>query len=379
MLKQVRFAVRTKISRTKISRTKTSETGVALITALLIVALVTVAVVEMSTRQQLDIRRTSNILQRDQAYIFTLGGEAFARQVLKKDAPNIDHRGEDWATKLPPFPFKGGVLMFSLDDLSGRFNINNLVDNDGVVSLWDAERFIQLIEIIQNLEETPDEFKQLVSRDLVSAIVDWIDEDRSAQPGGAEDSDYLDGDIPYRTANRLMTSPSELLLVKGITPLVYKTLSPYVATLPGRTKININTAKDELLLALVVDVTCPQLGKLNIRSEGESFQDKVDSENASQEVYDIFNKGADLMKHDAFTGKGCELMGVAVPNPPANIPPVENPQKEEDVIDVKSEYFLLDAYAEVGPEDHLIRSKLYSLLARKNGKVSSIMRAQGTY
>ena len=85
------------------------------------------------------------------------------------------------------------------------------------------------------------------------------------------------------------------------------------------------------------------------------------------------------MKHDAFTGKGCELMGVAVPNRPANTPPVQDPQKEEDVIDVKSEYFLLDAYAEVGPEDRLIRSKLYSLLERKNGKVSAIIRAQGTY
>lgn len=356
---------------------KRSETGVALITALLIVALVTVAVVAMSTRQQLDIRRTSNILQRDQAYIFTLGGEAFAKQVLKKDAPNIDHRGEDWATKLPPFPFKGGVLIFSLDDLGGRFNINNLVDNDGVVSPWDVKRLIQLIEIIQDLDETPDELKQLFPGDLVSAIVDWIDEDRNTQPGGAEDSDYLDGDIPYRTANRLMTSPSELLLVKGITPLVYKTLLPYVTVLPARTKININTAKEELLQALVVDITCPQLGKLNIRSEGESFQDKVDNQSASEEIYDTFNKAADLMKHDAFTG--CNLVGVATSNPPADTPPVQNPQKEEDVIDVKSEYFLLDAYAEVGPEDRLIRSKLYSLLERKNGKVSAIIRAQGTY
>lgn len=356
---------------------KKNETGVALITALLIVALVTVAVVEMSTRQQLDIRRTSNILQRDQAYIFTLGGEAFAKQVLKKDAPNIDHRGEDWATKLPPFPFKGGVLLFSLDDLSGRFNINNLVDNDGVVSPWDVKRLIQLIEIIQDQEETPEELKQLFPRDLVSAIVDWIDEDRSTQPGGAEDSDYLDGEIPYRAANRLMTSPSELLLVKGMTPLAYKTLLPYVTVLPARTKININTAKEELLQALVVDITCPQLGKLNIRSEGESFQDKVEGKSASEEIYDTFNKGADLMKHDAFTG--CNLMGVATPNPSVGTPPVQDPQKEEDVIDVKSEYFLLDAYAEVGSEDHLIKSKLYSLLERKNGKVGAIMRAQGTY
>jgi len=353
------------------------ESGVALITALLIVALVTVAVVAMSTRQQLDVRRTSNILQRDQAYIFTLGGEAFARQVLIKDAPNFDHREEDWATKLPPFPFKGGVLVFSLDDLGGRFNLNNLVDIEGVVSPWDVQRLIRLIEIIQDNDDMPEEFKQLDSKDLVNAIVDWVDEDRNPQPGGAEDSDYLDSVIPYRTANRLMASPSELLLVKGMTPLIYKVLQPYITTLPGRTRININTASKELLEALIKEKDCPQMEKLKLKTEGESFEDKISAGSSSAEVYDTFKKNSDFLDHAAFTS--CSLVGVAVAKPVADAIPIKDPQKEADVIDVKSEYFLLDSYAEVGPEDHLIRSKLYSLLERKNGKVRSIMRAQGTY
>ena len=44
-----------------------TQRGVALITALLVIALVTAAAVAMASRQQLDIRRTANILQRDQA------------------------------------------------------------------------------------------------------------------------------------------------------------------------------------------------------------------------------------------------------------------------------------------------------------------------
>ncbi|NOX43717.1 MAG: type II secretion system minor pseudopilin GspK [Gammaproteobacteria bacterium] len=354
-----------------------NEKGVALITALLVVALVTVTVVAMVTRQQLDIRRTSNILQRDQAYVFTLGGEAFATQVLKKDPQGIDHRGEDWAIKLPPFPFKDGVLIFSLDDLSGRFNINNLVDADGVVSPWDVRRLRQMIEIIQDLPDQPDEFKQVLPSDLVNAMVDWIDEDGDVRSGGAEDGDYLDGELPYRTANQLMASPSELLLVKGVTPLIYKILLPYVATLPGRTKINVNTAKEELLQALADDITCPLMGKINIRSEGISIQDKVENKGAALENYDTFNKVNDFKSGDAFGS--CDFVGIAPTKPAAGAKRVKDPQKIEDVFDVKSEYFLLDAYAEVGSDDHLIRAKLYSLLERKNGKITSLMRAQGTY
>ena len=50
-------------------RTAERQRGVALITALLVVALATVAAVAMATRQQLDIRRTGNLLHGEQAYL----------------------------------------------------------------------------------------------------------------------------------------------------------------------------------------------------------------------------------------------------------------------------------------------------------------------
>ena len=62
-----------------------AQRGVALVTALLVVALATVAAVAMASRQQLDVRRTANLLQGDQAYVYAQAVEDWARVVLKRD------------------------------------------------------------------------------------------------------------------------------------------------------------------------------------------------------------------------------------------------------------------------------------------------------
>ena len=46
------------------------EKGVALITVMLILALATILAVSMSTRQQLDIHRSANVFNFEQAYMY---------------------------------------------------------------------------------------------------------------------------------------------------------------------------------------------------------------------------------------------------------------------------------------------------------------------
>ena len=374
-----------------ITRNQHSQSGVALITALLIVSLVTVAAVAMASRQQLDIRRTANILQGDQAYIFALGGEAIAKQVLIKDKAAIDEMEDDWAVEVPPMPFKGGFLQFSMKDMAGLFNLNNLIDVDGKPSQYDIERFKNLIEVLKNKDDASEELKQAFTNDLANAVVDWIDADTDVLSGGAEDSDYLERERPYRAANRIMVTPSELMLVKGFTPVIYNALRPFVIALPVRTKLNVNTAKEEILRSLCKDYTKPDLSKLN-RSEGTNLQSLLAGATqggSGDEVdYDVFKNVNDFGSHVAFAG--CDFIGVAAPaksgkgttpaggtaapagGTTAGLPPLS------DVVSVNSEYFLLESYAEVGPEDRRVRRNLYSLLQRKDGKVTSIMRAQGS-
>jgi general secretion pathway protein K len=219
--------------------------GAALITAMLITALVTIAAVAMASRQQLDLRRSATLLGRDQAYLYALGAESWAIQILARDREDNqrDDLGEDWAETIPPILLEQGQLQGQITDLQGRFNLNNLVQSNGPVA-FEIQRYKNLLE---RLDLDPD---------LADTLVDWLDPDPDARiPGGAEDLEYLSRDPAYRTANRRLRSITELRLVKGYGPEVYERLAPFVSALPQPTPINVNTAPPEVLLALSPEVT----------------------------------------------------------------------------------------------------------------------------
>ncbi len=216
------------------------ERGVALVTALLVVALAAVAAVAMTSRQQVDIRRTQNALEAEQLRFYLYGVEDWAGKVLEQDRKDnqVDHAGEDWATHLPPVPLENGQLSGHIEDAQGRFNLNNLVV-DGKTSAEDLARLRRLLAALE-LEPT-----------LADAVVDWIDDNMDPwSPHGAEDTTYLGREPPYRAANRPLTDVSELRLVAGFDADSCRLLAPHVTALPARTAINLNTATVEVVMAL---------------------------------------------------------------------------------------------------------------------------------
>jgi len=83
-------------------------------------------------------------------------------------------------------------------------------------------------------------------------LVDWIDVDIVPQSiDGAEDSVYMGQTPPYRTANRYITSTTELLALPGFGRDRYLALAPYITALPQGTKINVCTARDKVLDAFL--------------------------------------------------------------------------------------------------------------------------------
>ena len=223
-----------------------SQRGVALVTALLVVSIVTVAAVAMATSQQIDVRRTANLLHGEQAYAYAVSAESWARIVLRRDARDNDYDvlEDEWATALPPIAVEGGLVSGKVEDLQGRFNLNNLVNENGEVSEPDRQYFIRLLENL-GLEQV-----------LVERLIDWLDRDIEVRvPDGAEDQEYLLLEQPYRAANRSMIDSSELRLVKGFDREAVTLLLPHLTVLPARTPININTATDAVLQALRPELT----------------------------------------------------------------------------------------------------------------------------
>ena len=127
------------------------QRGVALITAIVVVAIATVLAVRIGTRAAMDLRRTAGLVALDQGWHVALGAEAWAIEVLSddhEDSPEIDHLGEAWAQPLPPLPVDGGEVRGALEDMQGRFNLNNLVNAEREPDVANVERFQRLLVLV---------------------------------------------------------------------------------------------------------------------------------------------------------------------------------------------------------------------------------------
>ena len=216
-----------------------SQRGVALLTAMLVVTIGTVLAVNLMWESTLDQRRTMAALAADQGLMYAQGAEAWAADILREDlveSPDADHLGEPWAMELPPLPVDGGVIAGRLEDLQGRFNLNNLIQQNGEQDPVARAQFERLLSIVG------------VDPAVAGAVIDWLDPDIEMQfPDGGEDAAYAGADPPYRTPNTLITSPSELLAINGIDREMYAAIEPYVTALPIGTTLNVNTASDVVL------------------------------------------------------------------------------------------------------------------------------------
>jgi general secretion pathway protein K len=219
----------------------TRQRGVALIIALLLVALGTLVVSALIEQNQLAVARTRNMLREQQAYAYARGLEAYAFEVLRRDAAEgtgIDSNNDLWATPMPPMDVPGGKLAGRMRDLNGCLNLNALVINNvpNPIEIARMQRLLRLLKL---------------NPELTEAMIDWIDSDNTPEARGAEDLSYLLLDPPYRAANRPFRHVSELRLVKGFDDAAYRSIEPHVCAATPGAVMNVNTASDLVLRTLI--------------------------------------------------------------------------------------------------------------------------------
>jgi len=245
------------------------QRGAALVTVLLVVAVVTVICSSLIARQQLAIRASGNQLASQQAKLYALGGEALGLAVLMRDLKEpgsdpmnpVDHPLELWAKPLPAFPIEQGEISVRIEDLAGRFNVNSLVADDRVNKLA-VERFQRLLLRLEI--ETP----------YAERLIDWLDKDQEPTGEfGAEDNQYLLAQPPYRTAGQEMQDASEMRLLLGMTEEHYRRLRPYIAALPAKVPLNVNTASAVVLSSLSDSLDLAAAGALLTGRGREGYRD----------------------------------------------------------------------------------------------------------
>lgn len=319
------------------------QAGIAALTAILVVAIATVLAVNLMWGTSVDIQRTQNLLEQDQARLYDLGGEELGKFFLAEDArenPEIDSTQEFWSQLLVR-QFKDGTLEGWLVDQLGLFDLNSLVDQ-GTTKRNDeaAEQFARLLQLL-DLEPEPN-LDAGTAAELTEAVIDWIDPDTQPEPlRGAEDDQYTSLQPQYLTANFWFVSVSELQAVRGFTPAILKALKPHITALPPqgqppqgggaqRWPINVNTATRLVLASLV--------------------------------------PGQDEESVDPFYGKEFETI--------TEFEEIFRPETGQDLppgipLGTQSTWFLLTVTTTIGTN----RSTMYSLLERKDAVVRTRLRS----
>jgi general secretion pathway protein K len=241
------------------------ERGVAAITAILIVAVAASAATLMLAQQSATLDQAMLVTARAQADLYAQAGLDWARGVLDQDAKSssIDSLDEGWAQPIAGLPVERAMVAGLITDEQGKFNLNNLVDNNQK-SAADIEVFGRLLESLG------------ISPQLADAVVDWIDADGDlAGSAGAEDAYYLSLPRPYRAANVPMVQVEELYRVRGFDAQTVAKLKPHVTALGERTRVNVNTASEAVLAALLPNKPA-QVADIVRRRRAKPFRSDAD-------------------------------------------------------------------------------------------------------
>ncbi len=224
------------------------ERGAALLTVLMLVAIIAVMAGAALEKLRLSTRLAGNAATGEQARAYAFAAETMALtrvSTLLGQSPKRVTLAGNWSNTPFGLPVPGGFATARVRDGGNCFNLNGLVmQAQGAPGTYITNpeirpQFVRLMRLL----DVPVQ----VAEQIASGTADWIDSDQDQQAMGAEDGAYLGRETPYRTAGTLMTDPSELRPVAGMTPAIYTTLRPWICTLPiaEPSSINVNTLLPE--------------------------------------------------------------------------------------------------------------------------------------
>ena len=240
-----------------------TDKGTVLILILLIITVLTVTIMESMHLMQVETLSSRIYQQSFQSKSLAKSGTAIAKFLLLQDKiddeeeeESSDHCGEPWGKfpkneKIPTPELDSGKYNGTITDEQSKFPINHLVTENG-----EYQKSYKNI-LFRLLRREPFALEDTQAKKILQGIKDWIDNDNSPTGEfGAEKNYYLSKKTGYSCPNSLITSLSELRLIRGINNKIYNGNKEQAGlkdllTVYSNGKININTAPKPLLSAMV--------------------------------------------------------------------------------------------------------------------------------
>lgn len=237
-----------------------NKRGFALVLTILIISLIVALTLKFNKSMRFELGAASILRDGIATGCIAESGFNCAIAVLSEDASNNDYDSlrEPWAyssavSHKSSFMFEEGRFVLEILDLSGKIQINQLIDKSGNYNPEQKE----LLERFFNTEQFGLDREEV--DDLIDAIKDWIDPDNEITGFGAENSYYQALEKPYPCRNAPFLFLEDMLYVRGMTEKLYygteeKPGVSHYLTVHGDGKININTADPLVLKCLSEEI-----------------------------------------------------------------------------------------------------------------------------
>lgn len=213
----------------------TNQRGSALLSALFIMTLVAITTTTLTiqfknrledTRLMADI----NQLQID-SVILRSWSMNFLTQEKTRRFGQMPGKNTHFEKKISFPSLPNTDISIEIIDLNARFNLNNLKYPSSKTTFYHLTK--HLLEDGQGQK----------SYTITSTLTDWINE---YQPGNKKNNAHFIPHIP-------MVSLSEITSIQTLDPKDIDKLTPYLTVLPTKSAVNINTAPEELLMAMALN------------------------------------------------------------------------------------------------------------------------------
>lgn len=218
--------------------------GIILVFVLIFTTAIATAVLFFYSRSERHLKRFTYSSRFFYIRQYSDMGKNIGRHLLREHSPTYSWIGEDWAQE-KVFISGGIYITININDERAKINPNKIFKDEGGEDPLHMDIFRNFYAIMGYSEVLSD------------SLLDWIDEDNLARPGGAEAFYYRTGGYDYVPPNRNLYSPEEVLLVRGYTDEIFfgdeenelQGLIDFITT-SSDGKINVNTAPREILNAL---------------------------------------------------------------------------------------------------------------------------------